>query len=66
MNVVLINKQLGAGHESHYNLVAPGSVLSPYSILSDYSGQQRPHESHQMLLSVSLCSGCYSPGPSGF
>ena len=39
-----------AGHESHYRLVETSNgqlgIQSLYSALSDYSGQQNPHEYH--------------------
>ena len=41
---------ISAGHESHYSLVETSngklSIQSLYSALSDYSGQQIPHEHH--------------------
>ena len=52
----IINNKLGAcwciltGHESHYSLVATSNgqlgIQSLYSAMSDYSGQQSPHEYH--------------------
>ena len=60
MNVImvmnLINNKLGAFwcistvHKSHYSLVETSygqlNIKSFYSALSDYSGQQSPHEYH--------------------
>ena len=52
----IIKNKLGAfwyilaGHESHYSLVETSngqlSIHSLYWALSDYSGQQSPHEYH--------------------
>ena len=43
---------IGTSHESHYGFIGPSSgqlsILSPYSALSDCSGQQSPCEYHNM------------------